>query len=54
MQLINKHNRAYFFVFGFDFLASLIYNAVWRGEYMFNFEELKSLSEMQKQTVHCL
>ena len=43
-----------FFAFGFDFLMGLIYNALCKGEYMFNFEELKSLSEMQKQTVHCL
>ncbi len=43
-----------FFMREFDFLTHIIYNAWCKGEYMFNFEELKSLSEMQKQTVHCL
>lgn len=44
---------AHFFFFVFAFYVRIIYNNM-VGDIMFNFEELKSLSEMQKQIVYCL
>ena len=43
-----------FCFFMIDFFIKKQYNIFAEGEVMFNFEELKSLSEMQKQIVYCL